>query len=71
MPMSSYRTLLTSFVSLFLLAAPAPAQDAKALDAQLQAVRAAKPAERSALAQDLIKAHITLSETLSISPRRP
>lgn len=58
-------TALFLLASLFLgAAAPAPAPEAKSFDAQLQAVRAAKPAERSALAQDLVKEYVRLSETL-------
>jgi hypothetical protein len=52
-------------------AAPAPAPDVKTLDAQLQAVRAAKPAERPALAQELIKEHVRLSESLLAEHKYP
>lgn len=77
--------LVSLFASLLIAgAAPAPAPsapdakspdtksgDTKSLDAQLQTLRAAKPADRPALAQDLIKQHVAVSEMLLADHKYP
>lgn len=70
--MSRSPVVILSLASLLLAAAPAPTPpEVKALDAQLQAVRAAKPADRPALAQELIKEHVRLSESLLADHKYP
>jgi hypothetical protein len=61
------RVALLPLVVLLLAAAPDP----KSLDAQLQALRAAKPADRPPLAQALIADHIRLADSLLADHKYP
>ena len=65
------RRRLTILLPLLCLAAAPPAAEQKALDAQLQSLRAAKPADRPALAANLIQKHVALADALLADRKYP